>query len=335
MRRTLLLRSAIGLMAIQCLGRPQLGLAGAELGALSMSFPHKPLTLVVPFPPGGSSDVLGRKIADELSKRLGQPVIVENKAGAGGTVGARYVAQAEPDGHTLGLGVTGSHAISFSLWDNPPYNPVEDFVAVSLIVSAPLVLVVNKNVPANSFPEFLDYVRSNPGRATYGTPGVGTSMHLTGEMFDLAANTHTVHVPYRGTNAAFADFLGGQIDFLWGDLLVMLPQIQAGGVRALAVTSTDRHPMLSNVPTLNELGLKGFEALSWQALFVPKGTPFEIVKALNRHVVDTLQQPAIQDYFASQGFVVRGTTVEETAHFVARETEKWGEIVRGAGLTPW
>lgn len=291
------------------------------------------VTLVVPFPPGGSSDLLARKIASQISAQRSGAVVVENRPGAGGLLGSRRVAEARPDGRTLGLGVTGSHAISHSLYHEPPYDPVSDFEAVSLVVTAPLVVAVHADLPATSIEELLVYAEQNAGELSYSTPGVGTSMHLTGEMFALWSGHELVHVPYQGSGPAVNDFLAGRVPLMFGDLLVLLPHIQSGSVNALAVTSMQRHPLLPDVPALTELeGFKGFEALSWQGIFAPKGTPAPRVQEINRLVVNALQDPKIQEFFAQQGFIVEGSSPEDFQDFVAAQKEKWAEIVAQIGL---
>jgi len=300
------------------------------LGATAQAFPDQPITIVVPFPPGGSTDLLARKLGDEMAKRLKTTVIIDNRPGAGGTIGSRQVANAKPDGHTLVLGVTGSHSVSYSLYADPPYDPVKDFEAVSLIVNTPLVVAVNDQVPANNISEFLDYARANPDKLTYGTPGNGTSMHLTGEMLDLAAGTKLVHVPYKGSAAALNDMLGGQIDFMFGDVLVLMPHLQSGKAKALAVTGLQRHPMLPDVPTLAESGVKDFEALSWQGLFAPAGTPQPVVDKLNSTVVEILNDPTVAAFISDQGALVDTRSPKESTDFVAAETAKWADIVKKA-----
>lgn len=315
------LTSLLGAVAL-CLGA----------NAVAADYPSRLTTLVVPFPPGGSTDVLARQLAERLSKSSGQPVVVENKAGAGGTVGSQAVARAAPDGYTLVMGVTGSHSVSYSLYEKPPYDPVKDFAPVSMIVSAPLVLAVNGNLPITDTAAFIAHAKANPGKLTYGSPGNGTSMHLTGEMFDLAAGTDTLHIPYKGSAAATNDLLGGQIDAMYGDVLVLMPHLKSGRVRAIAVTGAQRHPMLPDVPTIAESGVPGFESLSWQGLFAPAGTPEPVIQALNERVGAILSEPQVKAFFAGQGFVVGGNSPEAFGAFVQAETTKWADIVAKAGV---
>ena len=311
-----------------------LALGNAPL-AWAQAYPSRPLRIVVPFPPGGSTDLLARRIAEALAKSLGQPVVVENRPGAGGTTGADAVAKAAPDGYTMLMGVTGSNAISAALYSRLPYNPVTDFSPVTQVVSAPLVLVVGA---ASGIRNVRDYVSSARARPmTYASPGNGTSMHLTGEMFALAADLKMTHVPYKGSAAALNDTLGGTVQSMFGDFLVVLPQIRAGKLVALGVSSARRHPLLPDVPTIAEAGagigsLATLEAASWQGLFAPPGTPREIVARLNAEVVKALESPEIKDFFSPQGFIVAGSTPDQFKALVEAEVSKWGRIVRAANV---
>lgn len=301
------------------------------LGHSQTTYPNKPINIVVPFAPGGSTDVLARRLGDKLAAAWGQPVVVSNRPGAGGTLGADFVAKSAPDGYTLLMGVTGSNAIAQALYPKLPYDTIKDFAPVSMMVSAPLVLAVNPDVKANTAAEFLTLVKSKAGALSYGSAGNGTSMHLTGEMYKQASDVSMVHVPYRGSAAMLTDLMSGEIQATFGDVLVLMPQIEAGKVRALAVTSKARHSMLPNVPTLDEAGLKGFEALSWQGLFAPAGTPPEVVEKLSAEVNKAMQSPDIKDFFAAQGFNVQGTTPAAFKTFVAGEVAKWSPIVKNSG----
>ena len=291
----------------------------------------KTMRIVVPFPPGGSTDLLARRIGDKLAAALGQTVIVENRPGAGGTVGAAYVAKAAPDGNTLLMGVTGSNAIAQSLYANLPYDVLKDFAPVSMVVSAPLVVAVNPAVKANTLAEFIALAKARPGAISYGSAGNGTSMHLTGEMFKQATRTSMVHIPYRGSAGMLNDLMGGQIDASFGDLLVLMPQLEAGKVRPLAVTSKQRHPLLPNVPTVAESGYPGFEALSWQGLFAPAGTPPDVVARISAEVNKAVNSPDIKDYFSARGFLIDGTTPAAFKTLLEAEVKKWGAIVKASG----
>lgn len=293
--------------------------------------PAKTTRIVVPFPPGGSTDLLARRIGEKLATALGQTVVVENRAGAGGTVGADYVAKSAPDGLTLLMGVTGSNAIAQALYSKLPYDVVKDFAPVSIVVSAPLVVAVNPSVKATTLAEFVALAKARPGSISYGSAGNGTSMHLTGEMFKQVTKTSMVHIPYRGSAGMLTDLMGGQIEATFGDLLVLMPQLEAGKLRALAVTSRQRHPMLPNVPTVAESGYPGFEALSWQGLFAPAGTPPELVARLSAEVAKAVREPDLHEFFASRGFVVDAMAPAASKAFIEAEVKKWSPIVKASG----
>ena len=306
----------------------------APLAAQAQAFPNKTIRIVVPFPPGGSTDLLARRISEKLAAVWGQPVVVDNRAGAGGTVGAEHVAKSAPDGYTLLMGVTGSNAISAALYPKLSYDVVKDFSPVSMVVSSPLVLVKNPTVKAASMKEFVALAKAKPGAISYGSPGNGTSMHLTGEMFELATGTAMVHIPYRGSAGALTDLMRAQIDTMFGDFLVVLPQLQAGKIQALAVTSKKRHPMLPEVPTVGESGYSGFEALSWQGVFAPAGTPPDVMTKLSTEINKALKSPEIQEYFGSRGFIIEGNSPAEFKSFIVSEVVKWTRIVKESGAKP-
>ena len=330
-------------MQAAVLVKHRLGVIGALLSALvaglpslasAQAYPNKPVHIVVPFPPGGSTDLLARKIGEKLSLVWNQPVIVDNRGGAGGTIGSDLVAKAAPDGYTLLMGVTGTNAISEALYPNLPYDVNKDFAPISLVVSAPLVLIRNPAFPAKTVKELVALLKANPGSVSFGSAGNGTSMHLTGEMFKLAAQVHMVHIPYRGSAGALQDLMGGQLQVMFGDFLVVYPQLQAGKLDAIAVTSKRRNPLLPNVPTIAESGLPGFEALSWQGVFAPAATPPAIVDQLNREINKALASADMQEYFGARGFTLGGSTPAEFRSFVQGETLKWAKIVKASGAKP-
>jgi tripartite-type tricarboxylate transporter receptor subunit TctC len=269
-----------------------------------------------------------------LSTVWGQPVIVDNRPGAGGTAGADFVAKSAPDGYTLLMGVTGSNAIAAALYAQLPYDVVKDFAPVSLVVSAPLVLVRNPGFKATTVKELVAVSKAKPASVTFGSPGNGTSMHLTGEMFKLSAHVSMLHIPYKGSAGALIDLMSGQIDTMFGDFLVVLPQLQAGKVVAMAVTSKQRQRLLPDVPTIAESGYPGFEALSWQGLFAPANTPAGIVEQINHEVNKALLSADIQEYFGSRGFTLGGSSAPEFRAFVKGEVEKWTQIVKASGAKP-
>ena len=295
-------------------------------------YPTKPITIVVPFPTGGSTDILARRIGEKLAVVFKQPVVIENKPGAGGTIGAAHVAKSAPDGHTLLLGVTGSNAIGPALYKDLKYDTVKDFAPVSMVSISPLLLVVNPNVPAKSLEQFVQLAKTKTPKLTHGTPGNGTSMHLTAEMFEIATQVDLVHVPYKGSAQVLTDLLGGQIDAMFSDVQVLMPMVQAGKVVPIAVSSAKRHPLLPDVPTMAEKGYAGFEALSWQGLFAPAGTPPAVVSLLSQEVTKALRSPDIQEFFGARGLIVEGSSPAEFKGFVDNEVRKWGDIVRKAGV---
>lgn len=303
----------------------------------AQAFPARPIKLVVPFPPGGSTDLLARRIGEKLATALGQPVVVDNRPGAGGATGSAEVARAAADGHTLLFGVTGTHAISPALNPKIGYDPRADFVALSIVVSAPLVLVVRADSPHKSVADLLAWARANPERLTHGSPGIGTTMHLTGEMFALATATKLTHVPYKGSAPATQDLLGGQIEAMFSDLLVALPLVQGGKLRALAVTSRQRHALLPAAPTMAEAvprELGEFEAASWQGIFVPAGTPAPVLERLNAEVVKAVRAADLKDFFAERGFVVEARGLDESRRFLDGEVVRWTRIVKVVNPQP-
>jgi tripartite-type tricarboxylate transporter receptor subunit TctC len=308
-------------------------LAAFAVVAGAQGYPNKVVRIVVPFPPGGSTDLLARKLAEKLQASMGQAFIVENKPGAGGAVGSEFVAKAPADGYALLMGVTGSHGISVSLNPRLPYHPLKDFAPISMVVSAPLVIVVGPGFPATTLADYVAYAKAHPEQVTHSSPGSGTSMHLTGEMFNLAAGTKLVHVPYKGSAGAVNDLIGGQVQSMFGDFLVVLPQVKAGRIKALAVTSLRRHPLLPDVPTVAESGYPGFEALSWQGLFAPAGTPADVVAKLNAETVKALASDDFRETFAKQGFLVAGSTPQEFRAFIESEIPKWARIIKSGNVT--
>ncbi|MBL6457079.1 tripartite tricarboxylate transporter substrate binding protein [Belnapia sp. T6] len=308
--------------------RAVLALPFLASAASAQDWPGRPIRIVVPFPPGGSTDLLGRRVAEKLSPALGVPVVLENRPGAGGTTGSEMVARAAPDGTTLLFGVTGTHGVAPSLFPRLGYDPLRDFAPVSLVVTAPLVLVTRPDLPARTLAEFIALAKSEPGAITYGTPGNGTSMHLTGVMFDMQAGTRLTHVPYRGSGPALNDLVAGNLATMFGDLLVVLPQLRAGTIRAIAVTGATRHPLLPDVPTIAEAGLPGFLALSWQGLFAPAGTPRAIIERLVIEVRSALAAPELRDFFAGQGFAIEVGSPEELRSLLETEIPKWAAVVK-------
>lgn len=302
-----------------------------SLAAATENFPSKPIKLVVPFSPGGPPDVAARIIGEWLSSRLG-PVVVENHIGAGGTLAARAVASAAPDGYTLLAATAGSLAISPQLYKNAGIDPVKDFTAVALVSSAPLVLAVNASIPARTIKELVAYAKVNPGKLNYGAV-VGTPPHLSGEMFKHLTGTNIVFVPYKGASQATADVLAGQMNMTFEGTTGIVPYIKTGQLRALAVTSPDRVAEIPDVPTMDESGYPGMPPDSWQAIVAPAGTPPDIVAKLNTVVNEGLANPEVRKRIVGLGGVPRPASTREFAAFIADQKQRWGDVIRVTGVT--
>jgi tripartite-type tricarboxylate transporter receptor subunit TctC len=296
-------------------------------------FPDRPVRLIVPFPPGGGTDILARPIAQKLGEKWGQPVIIENRAGAGGNIGTEAAARAAPDGYTLVLGTVGTHAINQSLYRNLSYDAVRDFVAITLVANTPNVLVLNPAVPARSVQELIALAKARPGALNYASPGNGTPPHLAAEIFKNMAGVSITHVPYKGSAPAMTDLLGGQVQMMIANAPVVLPYIKSGKLIGLASTSATRPSMLRDMPTLSESGLKGYEADTWYGLFAPAGTPPAIVQKLNADVVAVLNSPQILAFFAEQGAEVIGDSAADAGGKVRAEVEKWRGVIQSLGLS--
>jgi tripartite-type tricarboxylate transporter receptor subunit TctC len=303
--------------------------------AVALDYPTRPLTLIVPFAAGGPSDVAGRVIAQRMSGVFGQPVVVENLSGAGGTIGSARVAKAFPDGYQFVLGNSGTHVWSQSLYKQPPYNTITDFTPVSLVVESPRTLITPKAFPANSLPEFIAYVKANQTTVKYGSAGVGSASHVSCVLFNAAIGIKVTHVPYRGLGPATQDLIAGRIDYLCDSPSTTLPQIEGNFVKVLATTGLKRVATLPQVPTAREQGLP-FDVITWQAIFLPKATREAIVQRLNQAISQTLDTPSVHDRFTSIGEEVtaperRGP--EYLAKFVASEIERWSGQIRASGAT--
>jgi len=317
---------------LQCLlGASLAALAAFALAQAPAAYPSKPIRLVVPFPPGGATDILAREVAKHLTDAWGQSVVVDNRPGAGGNIGSELVAKAAPDGYTLEMGTVGTHAINASLYSKMPYDHIKDFVPVILVAGVPNVLEVNPSLPVNSVQELIAYAKANPNKLNFASSGAGTSIHLSGELFKVMAGVQMTHVPYKGSAPALADLIGGQVQLMFDNLPPSLPQIKAGKLRALAVTSAARAPALPDVPTVAEAGLPGFEASSWFGLLAPAGTPPAIVTKLNAEIAKWLTSPEAKEKLASVGANIAGGTPEDFARHIQAETAKWAKVVKESG----
>ncbi|MDH4114240.1 MAG: tripartite tricarboxylate transporter substrate binding protein [Burkholderiaceae bacterium] len=306
-------------------------LLAAAVPAHSQTWPAKPVRIVVPFPPGGTTDIVARSLGAELQKMWQQPVVIENKPGAGGNIGADAVAKSAGDGYTLLMGTVGTHAINQSLYAKLPYDPVKDFVPVTLCAAVPNVMVINPKLPVNSVAEFIQYAKANPGKLNMASSGNGTSIHLTGELFKTVTGTYMVHFPYRGSSPALTDLIAGNMNVMFDNLPSALPHIKSGRLKALAVTSSVPSAALPGVPTIEAAAnLKGFDASSWFGLFAPAGTPRAVVDKIQGDVAKALAVPEVHERFVSQGAQPGGNTPDQFAAFIKGETDKWAHVVKAS-----
>ena len=294
-------------------------------------YPSKPLRLILPFPPGGGTDILGRLLAERLAANLGQPVVTENRGGAGGNVGAEAAARAAPDGYTIVL-VAPSLAISPTLYSKLNYDPVKDFAPIGLVASVPNVMITHPSVPAQNLREFIALAKSKPGGMNFGSGGSGTSNHLAGELLNLAAGIKLVHVPYKGVNLAMNGVLAGEVHLAFIGIPVPAPHIKAGRLRALAVLARERSPMLPDVPTAEEAGLGNFDVTTWYGILAPAGTPRPIITRLNAEFGKIMHSPEMKERLATMGTDPMTSTPEDFAAYIQREIAKWGDVIRKAGL---
>jgi len=306
------------------------GIALAATLAAAQPYPAKPVRIIVPFPPGSGADITTRLFAPRLSEALGQPFVVENRAGAAGNIGAEAVARAAPDGYTL-LTAPASIAIGQTLYQKLPFDLARDFQPVAMLASVPFVLVVHPSLPVKSVKEFIAFARSRPGQVNYASTGNGSSPHLTAEMLRMQARIDVVHVPYKGTPQAVTDLLTGQVSFMFANALSVLPQVNAGRLRALGVTSAKRSAASPQLPTVAESGLPGFESGTWFAVLAPAGAPREAVTRLGAEIAKLTQHPDIREKLSAQGAEAVTMTPEQTAAHLRSEVAKWGKVVQASG----
>lgn len=297
------------------------------------AYPSKPVTLIVSFPPGGSSDFFTRSVANELSKAWGQPVVVENRPGAGGNIGAQLAARAAGDGYTLYMSSLNTHGINATLYKNPGYDAISDFVPISKVATVPNVIVVNPALPVKSVSELIKFAKDQPTKAFYASSGAGTGPHMCTELLKSVTKTAISHVPYKGSAPALTDVMAGTVPMACDNLPAAIAHIKGGKLRALAVTSATRAPELPDVPTMMEAGVAGYEMTSWWGLFAPRGTPPEIVAKINADTVRLLQSAHIKEAFAKQGATPAPSTQGELAGLVAAEIARWAKVVKEAGIT--
>ena len=307
-----------------------LSLAAPE--AQPQAFPTKPVKIIAPFPPGGPIDVLARTVADHYQKKTGQGVVVENRAGGAGNIGIQAVAQAPADGHTWLFIPQGNITINATLMKDLPFNWERDFAPVTLIAYAPNILVVNPSVPARNVKELIQYAKANPGKLTYGSPGIGSSLHLIGELMKREAGIEISHVPYKGTTQAMQDLLGGQISMMFGSAPTLMPQVKAGKLRALAVTTAKRTPAAPELPTLAESGLKSLDVPSWYGALVPAKTPKEVIQRIHADIAAILNTGEVKQVLEAQGLYPVANRPDEFAAQIRREIAVWARVIREAGI---
>jgi tripartite-type tricarboxylate transporter receptor subunit TctC len=316
---------AAALLCIAAINGPQAEAAGP-------AYPTRPIRMVVPFPPGGATDLLARILAQRLGESLGQQVVVDNRPGAGGTLGSRLMLDAQPDGYTILMGTTSTHAIGPHLYAKPPYDPARDFAAITLVSSTPTVLLIGAALPPTSVKELIAYAKSKPGVLNYGSSGIGTQFHLSGELLKLLTGINIVHIPYKGTALVYPDMFSGQIALLFDTPSVALPFIKAGRVRALGVTSAQRAAVLPEVPTIVEAGVPGYNAELWFCLVGPAKLPAEIAARIAADTAKIVKLPDVKERLDQQGMEAVANSPAQLQKFIAAQNEQWSKVVRNAGV---
>jgi tripartite-type tricarboxylate transporter receptor subunit TctC len=307
--------------------------AATGMACAHAQYPERPVRIVVPLSAGGVTDIVARLVGEQLSKRLGKPFIVENRPGAGGAIGAEYVANAKPDGYTLVMGTVSSHAINPSVYKSLRYNNITDFAPISLVAAGPNLLVVNPSVPVHTVTELINWIKAHPGKVSYGSTGTGTSTHLAAELFKQMTGVKMTHIPYKGSAPMMTDLVAGQVQLAFDNMPTALAQAKVGKLRAIAVTSPQRWPLEPKIPTVGET-LPGFQIVSWQGLFAPAKTPAPIVQKLSETVREILKEPQVVTRFRQLGTNPGGDTSAQFAAFVRSETQKWARVAKAAGIVP-
>ncbi len=299
---------------------------------LAQSFPAKPVRVVVPYPPGGPTDIVARVLFQQVAEATGQQFLIDNRAGAGGNIGAELVAKSPPDGYTVLIGTT-AHAINMSLFKNLNYDIQKDLIPVSLLTQGPLVLVAHPQFPASSVKEVIELAKTKPGGLNFASSGNGQSTHLSAELFNTMAGIKMAHVPYKGSAPALTDVMSGQVDVMFDTTLSAMPFVKAGKLKALGLTSAVRSPAAPDVPTIAESGLPGYEVFAWNGVLVPAGTPKAIIQQLNDHIRKAMLLPQVKDKFSAQGFAASWNSPESFGVFLKTEVDKWGRTVKASGAT--
>ena len=310
------------------------GLLGhQDVFAQTNNYPNHQIKIISPFATGGIADGFSRIIAQGLSESFGQPVIVENKTGGGGNIGADFVAKSPADGYTLIMGSIGTHAVNPFLVKNMPYDPLKDFVPVVFVLDAEGLLAVNPSLPVKNVSELITYLKANPGKVSYGSGGIGTASHLAGELFVMTAKVDMVHIPYKGNALAITDLIGGQTQVMFATMPTILPYVKSDKLRGLAVTGAGRDPSMPDLPSISET-LPGFDVKNWIGLFAPAGTPLAVVKKLHAEVSKIMQQPSVQKKLESEGAKYYAMSPEAFGSFQKKEAVRWGKIIKSAGIQP-
>jgi tripartite-type tricarboxylate transporter receptor subunit TctC len=304
----------------------------AAAGAAAQGYPAKPVKIIVPYPPGGPTDIVARVVAQKLSEQTGQQFVVDNRGGGGGNIGAEAVARSGADGYTL-LVATTAHAINRTLFKNLGYDLKKDFAPISQLTAGPLVIVANPALPAKNVKELIAVAKARPGDLAFASSGNGQSTHLAAELFNTMAGTKMTHVPYKGSAPALTDTMGGQVSLFFDTMLSAMPHVRSGKLKALAVTSAARSPAAPDIPTVAESGLPGYEAIAWNGLLAPAGTPKEVIARLSAEVRKTLELAEIKERFAAQGFAAAWSSPEQYAAFLDNEVDKWAKVVKVSGAT--
>ena len=305
---------------------------GAPALAVAQAYPTRTVRIIAPFAAGSTIDILGRLIAPKLFEALGQPVIVEDRPGAGGMIALELVAKSPPDGHTLVIGALGPLAMNPALYPKTPFDPVQDFAAVSLLATGPVVIAVHPSIPARNVKELVELAKKRPGQLNFGSPGVGTSPHLTGELFKLITKTDIVHIPYKGNAEAITELIGGQLSVVFTGVPPVVPLAKAGKVRLLATTGKLRLANLPDVPTLREAGVEGADVLIWYGVVAPAATPKDIIARLNREIVKIMGAADVREKFSQQGVDAASSTPDEFAQLIREEVARWAKVIRSAGI---
>ena len=303
-------------------------------GAAAQAWPAKPIRLMVPFPPGGSTDIVARIVAQKLSERLGQPIVIENRGGAGGTIGTGIIAKSAPDGYNLAVASTSTHVVAPSVYAKLDYDPVKDFAPVSLMAVSPYLLVVTPSLPAKTLQELIGLAKKQPGKLNYASAGVGSTTQLAMEMLKAASGTYMLHIPYNGNGPAGTALIGGQVDVLFGSLPALLPHAKSGRARALAVGTPKRSPSLPDVPTVAESGYPGFDASLWLAIMAPAGTPQPIIERLNKEIVALVGTAETRDALDKAGAEPLTSTPAELAAMIRDGVAKYAAVIKAAGIKP-